>query len=289
MLEPKLPAGFASRSARVGDIDMHYVIGGSGPPLVIVHGGWDSWFAWRTIAPELAASRTVILPALRGLARTTKAPAGYDANTLGDDLHALLRELDLGPASVVSHDFGAVAAYTLAAQHPSAVERLAVFEMILPGLGMLEQAIVPQPDGAFLWHMGFHSVPRIPEMLIEGHLREYMAWFFDEGAAAPGRIDAEAFGHYVALYSQAGAIPAFMNYYRQLWATGEQIRAHVARGKLAMPVLAWGGESSIGAGVRICFEQVAEHVDGGVIADCGHWIAEEQPAFVLNQIKEFIA
>jgi pimeloyl-ACP methyl ester carboxylesterase len=268
---------------------MHYVIGGSGPPLVIVHGGWDSWFAWRRIAPALARERTVILPAMRGLARTTKAEHGYDADNLGDDLYVLLSAIGHDRCALVGHDFGGMAAYALAAQHPDAIERLAIFETVLPGLGMLEQAIVPQPDGRFLWHMGFHAVPQIPEMLIDGHLREYMTWFFDHGAGAPGRVDQEAFDHYVELYSQDRAIAAFMNYYRQLWNSGEQVRAHAEQGKLTMPVIAWGGEASIGPGVQACMRQVAEHVDGGVISDCGHWVAEEQPERVLTQIQEFIA
>jgi pimeloyl-ACP methyl ester carboxylesterase len=288
-MAPALPDGFESQTARVKDIDMHYVRGGSGDPLVIVHGGWDSWFAWRQIAPALAEDRTVILPALRGLAGTTKASDGYDADNLGDDLYQLLRGLGHEPYTLVCHDFGAVACYALAAQHPEAVERLGVFEMVLPGLGMLEQAIVPQPGGQFLWHMGFHSVPDIPEMLIDGHLREYMSWFFNSGAAAPGRVNGEAFDHYVELYSQEGAIPAFMNYYRQLWASGEQVRAHAERAKLPMPVVAWGGDASVGEGALACMSQVATDVSGGVIPDCGHWVAEEQPEFVLTKIKELIA
>jgi pimeloyl-ACP methyl ester carboxylesterase len=288
-MPPTLPGGFESRTTSVKDIEMHYVIGGTGSPLVIVHGGWDSWFAWRTIAPALAERHTVILPALRGLAGTTKAASGYDAANLGDDLYQLLTGLGHQRCAVVCHDFGAVASYALAALHPEMVERLAVFEMVLPGLGMLEQAIVPQPDGRYLWHMGFHSVPEIPEMLIDGHLREYMAWFFNAGAAAPGRVDDDAFSHYVELYAEDGAIPAFMNYYRQLWTSGEQIRSYTERGMLQMPVTAWGGDASIGPGVQACMSLVAADVSGGVIADCGHWVAEEQPAFVLAKIKEFLS
>jgi pimeloyl-ACP methyl ester carboxylesterase len=86
---PELPTGFESRTAAVKDFRMHYVIGGEGPPIVIVHGGWDSWWAWREVAPTLAESHTVVLPALRGLAKSSKPASGYDADNLGDDVYQL--------------------------------------------------------------------------------------------------------------------------------------------------------------------------------------------------------
>jgi pimeloyl-ACP methyl ester carboxylesterase len=284
----RLPDGFHSGTAVVKDIRMHYVQGGSGDPVVIVHGGWDSWWAWREVIPALAKDHTVILPAIRGLAGTSKPQDGYDANNIGDDLYHLLRGLGHERYSVVAHDWGAVAAYTLAAQYRDSVDRLCIFEMVVPGIGMLEQAIVPQPGGAFLWHMGFHSVPDIPELLIEGHLREYMQWFFTAAAAVPDAVGKESLDHYVDLYSRPGAMRAFLQYYRELWVHGEQIREHAQR-KLTIPVAAWGGDASLGEFARLGMAELADNVTGGVIPMCGHWIAEEQPAFVLERIQEFLA
>jgi pimeloyl-ACP methyl ester carboxylesterase len=282
------PAGFRSECMAVKDITMHYVIGGSGPPVAIVHGGWDSWWAWREVASALSDRYTVILPALRGLAASSKPESGYDADNLGDDLFQLLRGLGHDRYALVGHDWGAVACYALAAQHPDAVERFAVFDMAIPGVGVLEQAIIPQPGGAYLWHFGFHSVPEIPEMLIEGHLSEYMRWFFSAGAADPHAVGEDSLARYVELYSRPGAIPAFLQYYRNFWIHGEQVKAHMAGPKLPMPVLAFGGAQSVGAGTRACMEALCERVEGGVIPDCGHWVAEEQPAFVLAALSDFL-
>jgi pimeloyl-ACP methyl ester carboxylesterase len=282
-----LPAGFESTTAEVKDLTMHCVHGGAGDPLVIVHGGWDSWWAWRELIPVLAETHTVILPAIRGLAETSKPADGYDANNLGDDLHQLLRGLGHDRFTLVGHDWGAVACYTLAAQFRDAVERLAVFEMVIPGVGMLEQAMVPQPGGAYLWHMGFHSVPDIPEMLIEGHLREYMRWFFTAGAASDDAVPEESLDRYVELYSRPGALAAFLRYYREIWRHSEQVREHM-REKLSIPVMAYGGDASVGEGVLACMGQLADDVRGGVIPDCGHWVAEEQPEFVLDRLREFL-
>lgn len=267
---------------------MHYVVGGSGDPLVILHGGWDSWWAWHEVIPALAQQHTVILPALRGLAKTSKAPDGYDANNLGDDVYRLVSEqLGFERFALVGHDWGALAAYALAAQYGDAVTRLAIFEMVMPGLGFFEQAWMPQPGGNFLWHMSWHSVPDIPEMLLAGHLREYMQMFFTRYAGVPDAVSKESLDHYVELYSEAGALRAFMLYYQQFWAHSAQIQKHMAT-KLSMPVMAYGGDACLGELPLQCMQQLAADVRGGVIPNCGHWIAEEAPAFVLESLQEFL-
>ncbi|MFI9538081.1 alpha/beta fold hydrolase [Nocardia fusca] len=282
-----LPEGFQSGSAVVKDVRMHYMQGGSGDPLVIMHGGWDSWLSWRKVIPELAERYTVILPALRGLASTSKPMGGYDANNLGDDVYRLLRVLGHERFSLVGHDWGALASYTLAAQYREAVDRLCVFEMVLPGVSMFERAMTPQPGGAFLWHMGFHAVPDIPELLIEGHLREYMQWFFSAAAGVPDAVSPELLDHYVDLYGRPGALRAFLQYYREIWTHTEQVREHM-RNKLTIPVAAYGGDASLGDLARQGMMELAENVSGGVVPMCGHWIAEEQPDLVLGYIQDFL-
>jgi pimeloyl-ACP methyl ester carboxylesterase len=283
----KLP-GFTSRTVQVKDLRMHYVVGGAGDPVVIVHGAWDSWWAWRDVATALAKRHTVILPAMRGLGYTSKPDTGYDADNLADDLHTLVTAMGYERFGVVGHDWGAMAAYNWAAQHPEAVTRLGIFEMAIPGVGIMEEAMAPQPGGAYLWHVGLLSVPDIAEMLIAPSLRRYMSWMFTEFAAAPDAVDAEALDHYVDLYQQPGALKAIMRYYQNFWVHGEQVRAH-KNTRLQMPVLAYGGDACFADLTRTCMLQVADDVRGGVIPDCGHWIAEEQPEFVAGRLLEFLA
>lgn len=285
---PKLPEGFSSRTALVKDVKLHYVIGGEGPPIVILHGGWDSWWACREVIPALAADHTVILPAIRGLAKSSKPADGYDADNVADDIYRLVTEnLGFSEFALVGHDWGAVVSYSLAAQHRDTVTRLAIFEMVIPGVGMMEQAIIPQPGGQYLWHMGWQSVPDIPEMLIRNNLREYMQSFFTNYAAVPDAVDAESFDHYVDLYSEAGALRAFLAYYQNFWVHGQQVEEH-KKMPLPMPVLAYGGDGCLGELTKQCLEGLAENVEGGVIPDCGHWIAEENPAFVTKSLQSFL-
>jgi 3-hydroxybutyryl-CoA dehydrogenase len=282
------PPGFRSELATVKDFSMHYLIGGEGPPVVVVHGAFESWWAWREVIGELARDRTVIVPALRGLAESGKPESGYDADNLADDLGALARdELGLERFALVGHDWGAVAAYCLAAQAPEAVERLAIYEMVMPGLGVIEEAMTPRPEGRFLWHLGFQSVPEIPELLIAGNLRAYMRALFDLHAAEPGAVDDGSLARYVELYSAPGALRALLAYYRNLWVHGEQVRAHCSDA-LAMPVLAYGGERSLGPSVLEGMARLASAVDGGVIGGCGHWVAAERPGFVVESLRAFL-
>jgi pimeloyl-ACP methyl ester carboxylesterase len=284
-----LPPGFVSRTTAVKDFRMHYVMGGDGPPVVIVHGGWDSWWAWRDIAPALAETHTVIMPALRGLAKSSKPADGYDADNLGDDVWTLLsKELGIEHFGLVGHDWGAVASYALAAQHRDAVTKLALFEMLIPGVGHMERIMEPKPEGRFLWHMGFHSVPNLPELLIRDNLREYMQFFFTNYAAVPDAVDQASLDHYVGLYSEAGALRAFLTYYRNFWIHAEQVKAHMANGKLTMPTIAYGGSGSQGELTKQCISELAEDCRGGVIPNCGHWIGEENPAFVLETLRRFL-
>jgi pimeloyl-ACP methyl ester carboxylesterase len=286
---PQLPAGFVSRTATVKDFRMHYVLGGDGPPVVIVHGGWDSWWAWRDVIAALAETHTVVLPALRGLAKSSKPPGGYDADNLADDVRTLLAtELKLDRFDLVGHDWGAVASYHLAAQFPEAVSRLAIYEMLIPGVGLMEQAMTPKPHGFYLWHMGFHSVPHIPELLIRNNLRDYMRMFFTNYAAVPDAVDEESLDHYVGLYSEPGALRAFLSYYQNFWIHAEQAKAHM-KTKLTMPVLVYGGDGSQGELTMQCMQLLAEDVQGGVIPNCGHWIGEENPAFVLSSLQGFLS
>jgi pimeloyl-ACP methyl ester carboxylesterase len=272
------------RKAVLGDVTLHYVEAGpqSGEAVMLLHGWPQSWFAWRHIVPELARRYRVIAPDLRGFGDSSKPMTGYDTLTVGRDMVRLLDHLGIQRAAFAGHDFGAAAAFAIAAQWRDRVCALAILDMLLPGFG-LENAVRLSSDGWGLWHLPFHAAPEIPEMLIAGREREYLGWFFRNHAFDPSAITAQDLDVYAANLRQPGALRASMGYYRALHEDAEQNR-RLAAPRLTVPVLALGGAFSIGEGVGACMRQVAEQVEGEVVPDCGHWVAEEQPAWVASRL-----
>src|SRR5918912_1102363 len=136
---PNLPAGFTdtftSRYIDTGELRLHAVMGGDGPPLLLVHGWPENWYAWRLLMPALARDFQVIAVDQRGIGLTDKPEGGYDTGTLAADLLALMDALGHQRFAVLGHDTGMPIGYALAADHPHRVERLAVAEAALPGIG----------------------------------------------------------------------------------------------------------------------------------------------------------
>src|SRR5215213_6190124 len=130
---PNLPEGFTdtftSRYVNAGGLRQHAVIGGDGPPLLLVHGWPENWYAWRLLMPELARDFQVIAVDQRGIGLTDKTRDGYDTGTLADDLVALMDALGHERFAVVGHDTGYFISYALAADHPDRVARLVVAEV----------------------------------------------------------------------------------------------------------------------------------------------------------------
>jgi pimeloyl-ACP methyl ester carboxylesterase len=268
---------------------MHYVLGGNGPPVVIVHGGLDSWWAWREVMAELAGTYTVILPAIRGFARSSKPSSGYDLNNVADDVHTLVtRHLGFDRFAVAGNDWGGNVGYFLAAQFRDVVSRLAIFETVLPGVPVMEEFLAPKPGGDWLWFFALCTVPHMAEMLLRNSLPEFMQTFISSISADPDAVGEESVAHYVNLYSQAGALTAFCKYYENYWVHAEQCREHM-RTKLQMPVIAYGGDAACGERTLESVRPVADDVRGGIIPDCGHWVAEENPQFVVSTLRSFLA
>src|ERR671921_1683044 len=132
---PNLPAGFAdtftSRYVNAGGLRQHAVIGGEGPPLLLVHGWPENWYAWRLLMLELARDFEVIAVDQRGIGLSDKPRDGYDTGTLAGDLVALMDALGHQRFAVVGHDTGFAISYALAADHPDSVDRVALAE--IPG------------------------------------------------------------------------------------------------------------------------------------------------------------
>jgi pimeloyl-ACP methyl ester carboxylesterase len=279
---------FEHHSVHANGIKQHYVTAGSGPAVLLLHGWPQTWYEWRHVIKLLADKFTVVAPDLRGFGYSSKPLAGYDGTTIASDLAALVEHLGLKDITVVGHDWGAVFGYVYAASHPDQVAALAIVEMVLPGLGMMEQAMTPAPRGEFLWHMGFQSVPDVPELLIRGKERAYLQWFYGHFAYDPSAISASDIDVYVAAITQPGALRAGLAVYQEYFAIGEQVAAH-SKKPLVIPVRAFGGAASLAGLTLTSVKAVAPNAQGGVIERCGHWAAEERPDFVAEMVRELVS
>ncbi len=275
-------------TAQVNGTRLHYVTAGDGPPVMLLHGWPQTWYEWRHVMTMLAGEYQVVAPDLRGFGYSAKPAAGYDAATMAADLAALSDHLGLRDVTVVGHDWGAVFGYVYAAKSPGQVRALGVVEMALPGVGVMEQAMAPAPDGNFLWHMGFQSVPDLPELLIAGKERPYLRWFFEHFAYDPAAITAADLDVYVDAIGQVGALRAGLAVYQDFFTSADQVAA-LAKTPLEIPVRAYGGAACLGGLTLTSVQAVAPAAEGGVIERCGHWAAEERPDVVADIARELAA
>src|SRR5262245_50303992 len=219
---------FSHHTATVNGIQLHYVIGGKGDPILLLHGWPETWYAWHRVMPALAKNYTVIVPDLRGLGDSSKPPTGYDGKTVAEDLHQLVTQLGFKSIFLAGHDIGAVIAYPYAAAHPTEVKGLAVWEAPVPGF-------LP-PGRPPLWWIPFHQTPDVPEALVEGKEKEYLSWFYQNLAYDPGAITQAAINEYVSKYSAPGGMRAGFEYYRALPQDAMQ-NQNYSKTNLTMPVL----------------------------------------------------
>lgn len=288
---PQLPDGFTdiftSRTVEAGGLRQHVVVGGDGPPLLLVHGWPENWYAWRHLMPALARDFEVIAVDQRGMGLSDKPQDGYDTGTLANDLVALMDALGHERFAVVGHDTGFTICYALAADHPSRVARAALAEIPgPPGTGVSPPVFVPGPVNNRLWHIPFNRVEGLPEQLVTG--REAAFFGYEFAVQGGSRLSAETIGYYVDLLSNPDSLRGSFGWYRGFDATLAQ-NAQRKTQPLTMPVLAIGGASSYGDHVADAMKPIATDVQTLVISDTGHWVAEDAPDQMLAALTAFLA
>jgi len=279
---------FSHNMTPVNGIQLHYVIGGHGPPLVLLHGWPETWYEWRHVMPVLAKNYTVIAPDLRGLGDSSKPLTGYDGKTTAEDIHQLVTQLGFKQIFLVGHDVGSQPAYSYAAAHPTEVKRLVIMEYIFPGF------TPPQLEGK-VWWFPFHQTPDIPEALVDGKERMYLSWFYHNIAANPAAITQSDIDEFVSHYSAPDGMRDGFNYFRAFPEDAIQ-NMNYSKTKLTMPVLAVGAGyiPAFGGNVIINYalygmQKLAQNVTGIKVPNSGHWIPEERPDFVVNMLNSFFS
>jgi pimeloyl-ACP methyl ester carboxylesterase len=289
---PHLPAGFTgtftSRYIDTGDVRLHAVTGGDGPPVLLIHGWPGSWYYWRLVMLALARDFSVIAVDQRGIGLSDKPEEGYDTGTLANDLAGLMDALGHQRFAVAGVDTGMLIGYALAADHPGRVVRLAVGEAPLPGITPPNPLILPDQVVDRLWHIPFNQLKETNEKLVRGREDIFFGAEFS-ASAGTNKLPAYAVQYYVdGLASSPEALHGSFQLYRAFGATTAQNQERKTR-RLPMPVLAMGGAESLGAMAADTMKLTADDVQTLVIAGIGHWLAEQAPDELVAALTEFLA
>jgi pimeloyl-ACP methyl ester carboxylesterase len=288
---PNLPAGFAdtftSRYIDTGELRLHAVTGGAGPPLLLVHGWPQTWYAWRMLMPALARDFSVVAVDQRGIGLSDKPNDGYDTGTLARDLVALMDALGHPRFALYGTDVGMPIAYAVAADHRDRVGRLVVSEAPLPGISPSPPLFLPPPLNAMLWHLAFNQLPKINEQLVAGREDIFFGAEFD-ASAGTNKLPDYAVRYYIDTLKDPDHLRGSFEFYRAIPATSAQNEQRKTQ-RLTLPVLAIGGAESSGEGVGNTMKLAADDVQTVVLTGSGHWVAEQAPDQLLTAVTAFLA
>ncbi|WP_053697974.1 alpha/beta fold hydrolase [Streptomyces sp. NRRL F-5755] len=288
MTPPSIP-GFTEHRVPVDDgVTLHAVVGGTGSPVVLLHGFPQTHVMWRHVASDLAADHTVICPDLRGYGASDKpaesGPEVYAKRTMGRDIVRLAAGLGHDRFTLAGHDRGALVAFRTAMDHPETVSH-ALFLDILPTLDMWDALHgVSAAVGFHLYLMA--QPPGLPERMIQASADAFFAHFLDAWTSTPDAIPAGVRAHYLA--ASAAAVPSIVADYRA--SAGIDVDHDTADrdagNRLAMPVTVlqqdWG--AALGYHAQGLWSAWAEDLRHRTVS-CGHFMAEEDPRLIAGEIR----
>jgi pimeloyl-ACP methyl ester carboxylesterase len=263
---------------------LHYVTGGKGPAVVLLHGYPYTWEVWKPLLPLLVeAGYTVIAPDLRGLGFSDKPANGYDKVTVAEDVRRIVQSLGIERIRLVGADIGAMVAYAYASRHPGEVERFVFAESLIPGFG-LEELMNPATGG--YWHFGFHAQVAIATMLTAGREADYLLPWYAMMSAEPSAAEI-ATQRFLPFYRAAGGMRAGFRHYETMIEDGHANRAQFTE-PMPMPTLVLGGERGLPQVQTLaCVEQVAAHVEHDIVPNAGHTFASDNADWTAARLVRF--
>jgi pimeloyl-ACP methyl ester carboxylesterase len=270
------------KRAETNGINLHYITAGTGPVVLCMHGWPQNHREFFPIIERLGGQYKFIAPDLRGYADSDKPFDGYEPKNIAQDMLGLLQAENVGRFHILSHDLGGPPSVALAYVASNRAMSLATIET--PFFGLSAPGYV-DPRVTY-WHFGLHMNMDIARFLVEGREDHYLRHFFRDFAYNPDAISEEEVAFYVMQMRQPGNLRASLNYYGYVPQMAEQTK-ELTRNKLTVPMLAWGGRRSFGDHCINSAKAIANSAEGGVIEECGHWVFEEKPDFIVEQLSQF--
>lgn len=268
-------------------LNFHIVEAGEGPTVVLVAGFPQSCYAWRRVMPLLARHFKVIAVDLPGQGYSDKPVDGYDTQTTSHRLHGLLAVLGETRYTLVGHDVGSWLGYAYAHLYAHELNGLVLLDGNIPGV-TLQPTLTLGPDNWRNWHFLFNPIPDLPEALLAGRERILIEWFFSRKTANWLQTFSKAdIDEYERVYAMPGGMRGMLGYYRAVLEDIEQNKVSMNT-KIGVPVLALGGDAGSAPDLYERMKPLGTDVKGGVIANSGHYIPEEQPNALSEAIIQFI-
>ncbi|KAL4905775.1 hypothetical protein BDW74DRAFT_177473 [Aspergillus multicolor] len=264
------------------------ITGGQGPPLILLPGWSQTAEAYNNIFEPLSKRYQFFALDPPGLGDSSAPVNGYDTDNvsriMAEAIHDIVKDKTY---HLVGHDVGGWIAYPWAAQFQSRLKSLSILDAGVPGFMPSIQFPLSNAANLRLWQFSFNALPELPEILTQGRERELLTWFFKLKTVKTERFSKDHFERYIQAYSRPGAMSRGFEYYRAFETSARQ-NLEFAKTRLDLPVLALGGESSVGEGMVDLVKKFAANVEGGVIGECGHFLPEEQPDVVAEKLLEFL-
>jgi pimeloyl-ACP methyl ester carboxylesterase len=274
------PSNFKHQTANVNGVNIHYVIGGQGEPLVLLHGFGQNWFMWNRLLPELSKHFTVIAPDLRGVGESDKPDAGYDKKTMAVDIHELVKKLGLSSINLVGHDIGLMVAYAYAAQFGNEVKKLALMDALIPGVEPIWTKLYTS-----VWHFGFFARPVAGEV-VAGKEKIFFTDFWTTVTPMKDPFTKEEANEFIRAYATRGATTGSFHWFGEFPQDVKDNHEFMKK-KLKMPLLAMGGEYFSAPFLASHCKLVADNVSETKITGSGHWVVQEQTEQVQKGLMDF--
>lgn len=274
-------SAIVSRTAIVDGLKLHYLMAGSGPAVILLHGFTQTSQMWRPIIPILSAKFAVIAPDLPGIGDSDIPADGSNMITSSRGIHSLARSLGINKARVVGHDIGLMVAYAYASLFPEETEKLVLMDAPLPGFAGWEE-VYNGPE----WHFRFNGPT--PEALVTGRERTYFEHFWNDFAFNRFHSISEADRvAYTAAYSRPGRMQASWQYFVSFQQTARDFQKF-SRKKLNIAVMAIGGDNANGRTLGDQVKQITLDPTVVILKDTGHWIVEEKLAETADALLRFL-
>jgi epoxide hydrolase 4 len=272
-----------------GEVTLHVVTAGSGPPVLLLHGFPEHWWSWRHQIPVLArAGYSVWIPDLRGYNRSSRPRDihAYDVRCLVDDVLALIRATGAARAHVVGHDWGGIVAWTLAGYHPEAVDRLIILNA--PHLDVYARKVWRTSQAFRSAYVPFFALPVLPIATLRAGHFAVLRSMVRRIAVRKSAIGDDDLGRYIDALSRPGALRAALAYYRanirrepMTWARAARIRADT--------LVIWAlSDPCLSPVLLDGIESVAPSATIHRVRDCGHWVQAEAATEVNRVMLDFL-